>query len=195
MTLSYYDQYGDEFFRRTVQVNMSHLYDMLLAHLPSNAHILDAGCGSGRDSRVFLERGFRVSAFDGSEMMAQLAASHTGLPVRHLRFEEMDYVNEFDGIWASASLLHVPMVTLRDVFASFIRALKPGGFWYVSFKMGQGEKLGADGRHFTYFDRDSMRQFIGAYPNLSILDMEITEDARPDHTSEFWLNVLLRKAR
>lgn len=195
MTLSYYDEYGDEFFQRTVLVDMSHLYDMLLTHLPANAHILDAGCGSGRDIRVFLERGFRVSAFDGSETMAQLASEHTGLSIRHLRFEDMDYDQEFDGIWTSAALLHVPRIGLEGVVERFIRALKPGGFWYVSFKLGQGEEIRADGRHFTYFDRDSMREFVARFPNLGLLDMEITEDARPDHKSEAWLNVLLHKSR
>lgn len=193
MTLSFYDENGDRFFQNTAHIDVSHLYEPFLKHLAPGAHILEAGCGSGRDAKAFLERGYTVTAFDGSAKMAELASEYTGLAVRHLTFQEMDFSGTFDGLWANASLLHVPLDEMPDVFRKCIAALKIGGVWYAGFKEGETPRISPDGRHFTNFTAVTFRQFAAGFSQLEILDIYRTEDARPRHAGEYWLNVLLRR--
>jgi SAM-dependent methyltransferase len=127
MTLDFYNQHGEDFFNRTVNLDIPQIWEPFLALVPAGGYILDAGCGSGRETRTFLERGYRVTAFDGSATMVRLAAAYTGQPVLHLTFDQMDFDSAFDGIWACATLLHIPRADLPGVFERFIRALKPGG--------------------------------------------------------------------
>lgn len=193
MTLSFYDENGDRFFQNTAHVDVNHLYEPFLKHLAPGAHILEAGCGSGRDAKAFLENGYQVTAFDGSAKMVELASEHTGLPVRYLTFQEMDFSSEFDGLWANASLLHVPLEELPEVFGKCIAAMKIGGVWYAGFKEGVTHRMSADGRHFTNFTEVTFREFVANFPQLEILTIYRTEDARPERAGEYWLNILLRR--
>jgi SAM-dependent methyltransferase len=193
MSLNYYDEKGQEFFKRTVHFELGALIDAFAEYLPKEAHILDAGCGSGRDSKVFLERGYKVTAFDGSAIMAKLASEYTGLTVKHLLFDDMAYQAEFDAVWANASLLHVPYKELPAIFSKFIRALKRHGLWFMSFKLGEGERKDNFERHFTNFTEARYRDFIAQFPELEIEKLIITDDGRPGHDGEQWLNAILRK--
>src|SRR5450755_3222803 len=107
-SLNYYDQHAAEFFADTVLVDMSRLHKRFLAHVPDGGLILDAGCGSGRDTKAFIEKGFRVVAFDSSARVAELAAGHTGQRVDVRQFADVTEQACYDGIWACASLLHLP---------------------------------------------------------------------------------------
>lgn len=190
MTIPFYDNNGQDFFERSKSIDLTPLYATLAKYIPESAHILDAGCGSGRDSKAFLERGYTVSAFDASREMVKLASDHTGLDVQHLTFSEMNYPSEFDAVWANASLLHVPYLRLPQAFENIIRALKRNGMFYASFKIGHGEKKDENGRHFTYFDETHMRDFVAQFPELLIEEIIQTEDRRPNHPD--WLNVYMR---
>ena len=75
---------------------------------------MDAGCGSGRDSKVFIDSGSEVIAFDGSAEMAKIASEFLGREVLNILFKDMNFYEEFDGIWACASLLHIPKAQLPD---------------------------------------------------------------------------------
>jgi SAM-dependent methyltransferase len=193
MTLHYYDEKGDAFFKRTVHFDVQELYDFFAEYLPNEAHLLDAGCGSGRDSKIFLERGYKVSAFDGSATMSKLASDFTGLEVKHLLFEDMAFENEFDAIWANASLLHVRYKDLPTIFEKFIQALKRHAVWFMSFKVGEGERKDENERHFTNFTEARFRDFIAQFPELELEKLLITEDKRPDQKGNKWLNAIVRK--
>ena len=95
-TLAYYDQHTDAFIERTAERAMEHVYTPFLALIPERGRILDAGCGSGRDAAAFAARGYRVTAFDGSPKMARRASERTGLTVRTLTFDAVDWHEEFD---------------------------------------------------------------------------------------------------
>ena len=110
-----------------------------LDNVPAGGAVLEAGCGSGRDALVFLRAGRAVTAFDGSAEMVRRASAHTGLPVRHMTFQEMDWDSAFDGVWASASLLHVPRAELPAVMQRIVRALKPRG---VALRVLQARRRG-----------------------------------------------------
>ena len=114
-TLHYYEENAERYFKETVNVDLSDIHERFLARLPERANILDAGCGSGRDAMVFSRIGHQVTAFDASTGLAALASRHLKKTVRVMRFDKIDFEEEFDGIWACASLLHVPYSLLPDV--------------------------------------------------------------------------------
>jgi SAM-dependent methyltransferase len=189
-TLDYYNKNSDKFFLDTVNLDLTSLYKPFMALIPNSSHILDAGCGSGRDSLYFLKKGYKVTAFDASEKLVKLSSELIGQKVLHLSFEELDFEQEFDAIWACGSLLHVPKQQIDNVINKLIRALKPQGIIYASFKYGDGEKI-KDGRLFTNYDEYSFQTLVKQHPELMLKQIWITEDVRPNRQNEKWLNVIL----
>ncbi|MEA1051868.1 class I SAM-dependent methyltransferase [Lamprobacter modestohalophilus] len=191
-TIAHYDTEAAAFFATTVDVDMSPLYAPFLDKLALGAAILDAGCGSGRDALAFRERGFAVTAMEPSPVLAKLAEAHCGLPVVIRRFQDIDWHARFDGIWACASLLHVPMMDLPDVLARLARALRSGGVLYASFKYGRGERE-RGGRRFTDLDEARLAELLQQVPELELIETWVTADRRPGREDERWLNALLRR--
>ncbi|MCL6483027.1 MAG: class I SAM-dependent methyltransferase, partial [Janthinobacterium lividum] len=191
-TLSYYNQNATTFFTNTVSVDMSVLHDRFLSAVSAGGNVLDAGCGSGRDSKVFLDRGYRVTAFDASHELARLAEEHTGIQVQVRSFIDVKEQACYDGIWACASLLHVEKAELPAALASLWNALKPGGVFYLSFKIGTEERV-QDGRHFTDVEEQQLRTWFTALPEVDTLACWQSIDQRPGRTEQ-WLNALVRRA-
>ena len=131
-TLSYYSQNAEAFFRETISLGMADHRGRFLAHISLGGRILDAGCGSGRDSKIFIESGSEVIAFDGSTEMAKIASEFLGREVLNILFKDMNFYEEFDGIWACASLLHIPKAQLPDTLKRFSAAIEPGGVLYLN---------------------------------------------------------------
>jgi SAM-dependent methyltransferase len=188
----YYQQHAESFFGSTVEVDMAPLFARFLPLLPKPAHILDAGCGSGRDALAFASLGHKVVAFDASPALVSLAEQHFGLPVQCLRFQDVAWKAQFHGIWACASLLHVPLAELPDVMRRLCDALKPSGILYASFKYGSGERE-HDGRRFTDLNEPGLAALLEQVPDLQEIETWITSDLRPGRESEQWLNTLLRR--
>ena len=191
MTIEYYDQNAQSFIAGTIDVNMEELYSHFVSLLPTQALILDAGCGSGRDTKAFLDMGYSVEAIDASLAMVNHATSYTGIQVIKKTFQEMGEKEKYDAIWACASLLHVPKDELFDVFTKLTTALKTGGIWYFSFKYGSEERQ-KDGRSFTDMNEESIQLLLSKLGSLVNLKTWLTEDARPDR-KEKWLNVIVQK--
>ncbi|EGQ8142938.1 class I SAM-dependent methyltransferase [Vibrio parahaemolyticus] len=191
MTIEYYDQNAQSFVAGTIDVNMEELYSHFVSLLPTQALILDAGCGSGRDTKAFLDMGYSVEAIDASLAMVNHATSYTGIQVIKKTFQEMGEKEKYDAIWACASLLHVPKDELFDVFTKLTTALKTGGIWYFSFKYGSEERQ-KDGRSFTDMNEESIQLLLSKLGGLVNLKTWLTEDARPDR-KEKWLNVIVQK--
>jgi SAM-dependent methyltransferase len=118
--------------------------------LPPGASILELGCGAGNHSAVMLEQGFSVRPTDGAPEMAEVASRRLGHPVEAMLFDELDEHNAYDGVWASACLLHVPRDELGGVLARIHRALKPAGIFYASFKIGESDGRDSLGRYYNY---------------------------------------------
>lgn len=187
---AYYDEHAEAFVTSTADLDMAHVQAAFLERVPPGGRILDAGCGSGRDSLRFLRLGFAVDAFDASERMVQEASGRTGLNVRHLTFQELDADAEYDGIWACASLVHVPRAELRAVLALLRRALKPGGVLFASFKHGRDEAW-RHGRFFSDLDEIALREEVAQVPGVEVAALNMTADVRPGRADEQWLNALL----
>ncbi len=191
-SIDFYDRNGGRFFAETVGADMSASRVRFLTHMPPGGAILDAGCGSGRDSIAFADAGYAVTAFDGSTEMVRLASTHAGVPVLHKQFSEVDWVDAFDGIWTCASLLHVPRRVLPDVMVRLARALRPGGTWFLSFKYGKGERQGVQGRWFTDMTEELLTGTI-AQTGMTLVDMWLSGDVRPGRAHEIWIGALAKR--
>ncbi|MFQ3258792.1 MAG: SAM-dependent methyltransferase [Gammaproteobacteria bacterium] len=192
-TLTYYNQNAKAFSDSTLNVDMSALYAEFLPHVAQYGRILDAGCGSARDAAFFKAQGFTVNAFDASPELAELASSYLQQPVAVKTFQELNCVNQYDGIWCCASLLHVPKAELPQVFLNLQNALKPNGVLYVSFKYGDTERV-HNGREFTDLTEQLLSDLINQHTQLSIMKHWQSVDQRPGRESEVWLNALMQRA-
>jgi superfamily II DNA or RNA helicase/SAM-dependent methyltransferase/SOS-response transcriptional repressor LexA len=188
-SVDYYNVNAACFFSDTVAVDMSSLRTRFLGKISNGGHILDAGCGSGRDTKAFLELGYRVTAFDAADELAALAAEHTGITVQVRSFEDIHEHGRYDGIWACASLLHLSEREIPAAIERCWNALKPGGAFYLSFKLGRGTRVQGS-RHFTDTSEAELRTWCASLPEVHDIECWVTADQRPGRTEQ-WLNALL----
>ena len=191
-TVQYYEENAENFVSGTIHADMNEARHRFLKLLPQGARILDFGCGSGRDTKAFLEQGYKVDAVDGSWELCRQASEYTGIPVRQMLFQDLDIYNYYDGIWACASILHLSRMELADVLRRITSALKPDGILYASFKYGSFEGM-RNGRYFTDFTETSLTKLWTGIESLPIIDTWVTKDVRPGREEERWINLLARR--
>ena len=191
-TLQYYNQHAKAYVDSTRDVEFSQTQERFLQYLEPGAWILDFGCGSGRDTKYFRNRGFQVEAVDGSAEFVRIASEYTGINVRRMLFQDLDEVERYDGIWACSSILHLPCAELEVVLGKMARALRRRGIVYTSFKYGteEGER---SGRYFTNMTEAKMAGLLERIPVYDVEEMWVTFDVRPGRGDERWLNMILRK--
>lgn len=191
MTLDYYNKNAAAYKAETLLVKFKDQRNMLLKYLPPKAHILDLGCGAGRDSKAFITQGYQVTAIDGSQELCKIASQYIGQEVICKGFQDLNESNTYDGIWACASLLHVPLANLSHIISKISTALKPGGYFYGSFKHGEfeGER---DGRYFTDLTQEKLQSLLEPFEELELIELEVTSDARVGREDEEWLNFTIR---
>lgn len=191
-TLDYYNQNAQDFVAGTISVDFHETQDRFLKLLEKGSLVLDFGCGSGRDTRYFLEHGMYVEATDGSEELCRIASDYAGIPVKQMLFQELKETEKYDGIWACSSILHLPKQELKAVLMKMVDALKEQGIIYTSFKYGEfeGER---NGRYFTDFMEDTFRDFVADITEIQIEEVWITGDVRQGRNEEKWLNLIIRK--
>ena len=189
LTTDYYRQQARTYLVQTARLDLGALYPRFERYLPAGARILDAGCGSGRDSLYFKQRGYQVSAFDACPAFVAHARDVLGLEAVCARFENWQSAVTFQGIWACASLLHLRPEQLPHVLQRLAACLDAGGVFYASFKYGDfaGER---DGRWFSDLDLAALEQLTPHVPLLEVLEHWRSADLlqRQD-----WLNLLWRK--
>ena len=199
-TLDYYQKNAKEFFSQTINVDMQNVYQPFLeylpkAHLSNQQKILDVGCGSGRDSVFFANQGFEVVAIDGSQNVIDLAKqTDTRIDWQCLRFHEIakqSWQNQFTGIWACASLLHVPFDDLTKLLNDLILCIKSDGILYASFKYGDSERE-KDGRFFCDINEQRWQLIGEQLDSAKPVMIWQTIDNRVDR-QEIWWNVILLK--
>lgn len=191
-TIEYYNENVSKFVNDTQDVVFCATQDLFLSYLNEGNSILDLGCGSGRDTKYFLSKGYKVDAMDGSMEICKVASDYTGINVRCLLFNELDEIDKYDGIWACASILHLDRDDLIDVFHRIARALKDNGILYTSFKYSEFEGM-RNGRYFTDFTIESFNEFQTNIPEFIIEKKWITSDVRAGREDEKWLNLIMRK--
>lgn len=192
-SIDYYNKNSKAFYYRTINADLSEEYQKFLKHLPKQARILDAGCGSGRDSKFFLERGYETVAFDGSLEMVKVASDLLKKKVFHMCFEDMGFLNEFHAIWASASLLHIPYDKLRKVMQRLHKALLPSGILFASFKYGNSKRKVED-RSFFDMDEKSIGPYIkGLFEPIEIWKTKDVRSQKAPSEDKSWLNLLAKR--
>ncbi|HCJ6670797.1 TPA: class I SAM-dependent methyltransferase [Acinetobacter baumannii] len=190
-TIDYYNNFADDFIDATLNLDMESLYQPFIAELPESAHILDVGCGSGRDTLAFKNKGYEVDAIDYSIGLVKRATQLTGIQVKLKSFYEVNELEVYDGIWACASLLHCERDRLTEVVGKLISALRPNGVLYMSFKYGDSDRE-KDGRVFTDLDKAQAKVLLQHFEDVKQIKQWTTVDKCPDR-DEKWLNLLWKK--
>lgn len=191
-TVDYYDKNAQAFFDGTVDVDMSVHYVPFLAYVPDGGSILDVGCGSGRDAKEFIDRGYKVDAFDASSEMADLASEYAGIPVQVATFKEYSADSRYDGIWACASLLHVPENDLASTISKFVHLLTPNGVMSMSFKIGN-KRENSDGRLFIGMDENELESILNHSKEVQVIGVTPSSDLRKGRENEKWVTALCRR--
>lgn len=190
-TVDWYDQNSEEYYRRSTPVNMEEQYLRFLEFVPPGGLILDAGCGVGRDTRFFIKRGYRVVSFDASRRMVDICRRYPFSYCNHMSFNQLEYVEAFDGIWANASLLHVSEAELSGIFWRFCNAIKTDGVLYISLKTSQGSKSN-NGRVTHLYDEEDIINMAKQELSLSLERSWSNTSSLEEDDSEF-MNLIFRK--
>ncbi|WP_313026492.1 class I SAM-dependent methyltransferase [Brucella sp.] len=167
--------------------------DSFLKHVRPTGRILELGTGSGQDAKAMLSRGFDVDPTDGSPELAQEASALLQRPVRQLLFHELDAVDRYDGIYASASLLHAKRADLPNIVKHMHRALKPGGWLWASFKDGPGEGYDALGRYYNYMSAEEIARIWNDNAAWNFLSLESWQGGGYDQKPTLWHSVLSQR--
>lgn len=165
-----------------------------LAALPAGARILELGTGGGDDARFMLAQGFDVQPTDASPKLAEQATARIGRPVRIMRFDELTEHAAYDGVWASACLLHAPQAELTADLARIHSALRPGGLFVASFKAGTGEGRDTFGRYYNYPDRLTLEGHYAAAAPWFELAIAERNGSGYDNQPTLWYCVTARKS-
>jgi SAM-dependent methyltransferase len=164
-----------------------------LALLPPGGSVLELGCGAGNHSADMLAAGFRLRATDGSPEMAEIASRRLGHPVETMLFNQLNDSEAYDGVWASACLLHVPRDELADILRRIRRALKPDGVFYASFKVGEGDGRDSLGRYYNYPSPEWLQATYAAAGEWSPVSSETSEIKSFDETPATMLHLVVKK--
>ncbi len=191
-TLKYYEKYADVYIKETLKLDIEEIRNNFIHQLPPKAHILDLGCGSGRDSHAFLHCGFRVTAVDPCRSVATITSKFLHQEVQIRKAQEITELEHYDAIWACASLLHVPKLTMHAVLTSLINALTAGGLLYISFKQGSEERWDERGRFFNDYSRKTITEVISQVENIQHIGITTSSSILRGH-DQTWLNIFLKK--
>lgn len=191
-TLDYYNSNANSYFDYTLSSDMSVAYDRFLKHLSPGNRILDFGCGSGRDSKYFIDKGYKVDSIDGSIELCRLASEYIKQEVKCMKFNELNDVEKYDAIWACATLLHVPKKDFKNILIKLRDALKTNGVIYISLKNGTGEEE-KNGRYFNYLTYEEFMSIIKSINLLVEIDFFETISNINKDEDKVWNNFILRK--
>lgn len=194
LTVEAYNRMADSYFAETRDRDLQADYALFFGHLggPGPFDLLDLGCGPGRDLRYFAEQGHRVLGIDGATQFVEMARAYSGCAVwrQDLRKLRLPHVH-FDGVFASASLFHVPAEDLPRVLMQVRAALKPGGVFFALNPRGQDEQGFMGDRFCIYHRLSTWRKLVRAAGFL-----ELTHGYRPrglPRLRQQWLATTWRK--
>ncbi len=191
-TIKFYNERASYFVPKWLAINPAVFQDEFLTYIKPGGIILDLGCGSGRDSKVFLERGYEVIAMDGAPKMCEMASSYIGRPVFCSTFQDYEPDRMLDGIWARAAFIHLEKTELIKIMKKLAMKLNQGGCFYTTFLYGTftGER---NGLFFADQDEESLQTIVNAVPELTLQKQVISASYRPGQETVKWLHAGLVK--
>jgi 2-polyprenyl-3-methyl-5-hydroxy-6-metoxy-1,4-benzoquinol methylase len=187
---NYYNRNYKTYICETESIDMSVFYGIFLKYVKPKGNILDLGAGSGRDSRFFLNKGFYVHAIDSSLAMVKHMKSFMGENVLHEAIETFEPIIKYDGIWASASLVHVKKIDIEGVILKYISYLNHKGIFYMSFKKAPSD-YAKDGRYFNCYDTNALRKMLNQFQEIEILELFQSEQEK-DNFIQIWVNAIIQ---
>jgi SAM-dependent methyltransferase len=195
ITLAHYNERADHFWEGTrdhdVQQNIAALLQSIESKPPYT--LLDFGCGPGRDLKVFTELGHIAVGLEGAERFVEMARIYSGCEVWHQDFLKLDLPDKyFDGIFANASLFHVPGCELPRVLKELCMTLKPGGVLFSSNPRGNNEEGWNHGRYGAYHDIEMWRSYMTAAEFVEVSHYYRPSGLPPEQQG--WLASVWRKA-
>ena len=194
VTIGHYDRTAEDFRAGTLDHDVSQNYRALLEAIAGDPpfSILDLGCGPGRDLRHFRSLGHDAVGLDGSKEFVVMARAFSGCEVLHQDFLAMDLPeSRFDGVFANASLFHVPSQELPRILIELSATLRPGGVLFCSNPRGNNEEGFSGERYGCFFDLDTWRNFVTAAGFLE-LQHYFRPPGLPRHQQP-WLATVWRK--
>jgi SAM-dependent methyltransferase len=191
-TIAFYQTRAPHYVLKFGQTH-SYQLDPFLDRLPPGAQVLELGCGGGQDAARMASRGFVVDATDATPAMIAKANERFGVGARVMAFDELEAEAAYDGVWAHASLLHCPRDALPDVLARIFRALKPGGWHFASFKLGDGEGRDSLGRFYNFPDADWLAAQYAALGGWKILETRCYTAGGFDNVERDWIDLTVSK--
>ncbi|MGZ8945520.1 MAG: methyltransferase domain-containing protein [Methylococcaceae bacterium] len=194
VTLSHYNQNAEAFWNGTKDHDVTQNYEAFLAPFPKNKKldILDLGCGPGRDVNYFKSLGHRPVGLDGSEVFCSMARKHTGCLILHQKFLSLELPKyAFDGIFANASLFHVPSQELPNVLADLYAALRPGGVLFLSNPRGNDE--GWSGQRYGHYMQFEPSKLFLEKAGFEVIDYYYRPLGKPNHEQP-WLAIVAQAA-
>ncbi len=192
--IDYYNKYAAKVFEETVEEEVTEeIRDAFLAQLEEGDAILDLGCGSGRDSLDFYERGYDVTPLDGAEEMCRLAEVHTDLEVLCERYEDMDFDDAFDGIWAREAFIHVPKDEIGAILDKVRNALTKKGVFYTCVCEGEFEGFSGE-LYFSDYEKKELKELLDQH-GFQVIETWRTrdEEIRRGYEGDGWIHVLARR--
>lgn len=193
-TIDYYNENAKKYFDLTYNADMSIQYDHFLQYVKRDGKILDFGCGSGRDSLYFKNKGYDVTAIDGSEELCKIAREYTGIDVKNMKFDEFNDIDYYDGIWACGTLLHLHNSEILEVLKKLRDALKDTGYMFVALKNGKGEEQILDGRYYNYFELNDVENLVELI-KMDIVEVYMSRSVSNPEETKYWNNFILKKRK
>ncbi len=191
VTLDFYTASAPAYAASGIEGVSRHL-SSFLDLLPPRARILELGCGGGRDAEAMIAEGFEVDPTDGTPEMAQQAEERLNRRVRVMCFDELNAVEVYDAIWAHASLLHLSRNSLPQILALVLKALKPGGLHFASYKGGGAEGRDKYGRYFNYLSREQVTKAYRQSGPWEAVSLDEFWDGGYDGQQGPWVAVTVR---
>lgn len=180
-----------EYFEATANLDMSLIYKKFRDQIPMGCMILDAGCGVGRDTRYFISHGYKTVSIDASEEMVNFCRRYPFAFCEKMSFDELPYVEEFNAVWACASLVHLSSTELRSALRSLAMALKTHGTLYFSLKQVAVGTVDS-GRYFYPIVESDILDFLEKQLHMKLIERWVNQ-SQVQGRLDSWSNYLLNK--
>ena len=175
-TINYYNINAEEYYKRTINADVSELRNRFIKHLNPNGRVIDIGAGSGRDMIFFRTLGYEVDGIDASEELCNLVYRNTGMSVENSRIQEWKPEKQYDGIWACASLVHLSECEILDFIKVATNALNEKGVLFLSMKEEIDSGYDENGRFFINFTNELLEKILRTNKELELVDDWYSDD-------------------